>query len=232
MVVGQELATVVIPARNEEQFIARCLDSVLAQTYPNLEIVVVDGDSTDRTAEIVTAYARRFPNIRLLHNPHRIVPSSLNLGAADALGTWFVRVDAHATISPNYVASAIEHLRTGRWGAVGGFVEPIGVTPAGRAVARAMCSRFGIGNSVHHFDTKPQPADHVPFPAYPLELIRQLGGWNDDLVTNQDFEFDYPRARPDIPCFTTRHCGSRTTANSRCAASSVNFAVTAGARWM
>jgi glycosyltransferase involved in cell wall biosynthesis len=190
-VVGEELATIVIPARNEEQFIARCLDSVLAQTYPNLEIVVVDGDSVDRTAEIVTAYSQRFPNIRLLHNPHRIVPSSLNIGAANASGTWFVRVDAHATISPNYVATAIEHLRTGRWGAVGGYVEPLGVTSAGRAVARAMCSRFGIGNSVHHFDTTPQPADHVPFPAYPLDLVRQLGGWNDELVTNQDFEFDY-----------------------------------------
>ena len=77
------------------------------------------------------------------------------------------------------------------WGAVGGYVDPIGVTPAGRAIACAMCSRFGIGNSAHHFAGSAKPADHVPFPAYPIDLVKQLGGWNEDLVTNQDFEFDY-----------------------------------------
>jgi cellulose synthase/poly-beta-1,6-N-acetylglucosamine synthase-like glycosyltransferase len=185
------LVTVVIPARNEERFIGACLDSVLAQTYPHLEILVVDGSSTDRTPDVVNEYAERYGSIRLLRNEKRITPSSLNVGAAHASGKWFVRVDAHATVSPNYVEGAIDHLRTGRWGAVGGFVDPIGVTPAGRAIACAMCSRFGIGNSAHHFAGEPKPADHVPFPAYPIALLRELGGWNEELVTNQDFEFDY-----------------------------------------
>jgi len=70
-------------------------------------------------------------------------------------------------------------------------VDAIGVTAAGKAVAAAMRSRFGIGNSVHHYGDQPQPADHVPFPAYPTALIHEVGGWDEKLAVNQDFEFDY-----------------------------------------
>ena len=186
-----ELATVVIPARNEERFIGRCLESVLAQTHQNIEILVVDGDSDDRTRAIVTEIAARDPRVRLLDNPRRIVPSALNVGLAEAKGKWFVRIDAHATIGPTYVERALAHLRSGRCGAVGGRVDPVGETAAGRAIAVAMCSKFGIGNSVHHYGVEPVETDHVPFPAYSSELVRELGGWNEQLVVNQDFEFDW-----------------------------------------
>jgi glycosyltransferase involved in cell wall biosynthesis len=186
-----DLVTVVIPARNEERFIRRCLDSVLAQTYPNLEILVVDGDSDDRTREIVAEVGARYPSVHLLSNPQRIVPSSLNVGLAHARGRWFVRIDAHATVVPDYVERAIAHLSTGEWSAVGGRVDPIGDSAAGRAIAVAMCSRFGIGNSVHHYGTDPVATDHVPFPGYPTELLRTLGGWNESLAVNQDFELDW-----------------------------------------
>lgn len=187
----EELITVVVPARNEELHIEACLDSIAAQTARNLQIVVVDGESTDRTAELVRAYAARDPRVELHHNPHRIVPSSLNVGMRVARGRWFVRIDAHATVPPTYVSRAIEHLRTGRWGGVGGRVDAIGLTPAGKAIAVAMSSKFGIGNAIHHYGKEPVPADHVPFPAYPTELVRSLGGWDESLVINQDFEFDY-----------------------------------------
>lgn len=187
----EELITVVIPARNEEAFIESCLDSVASQDARNLQIIVVDGDSTDATAEVVRRYAERDPRVELLHNPHRIVPSSLNVALRATRGTWFVRVDAHATVPPDYVSRAVAHLRTGTWGGVGGRVEAIGLTPAGKAIAAAMGSRFGIGNSIHHYGKEPVPADHVPFPAYPADLVREVGGWDEDLVINQDFEFDY-----------------------------------------
>jgi succinoglycan biosynthesis protein ExoA len=186
-----ELITVVVPARNEEAFIESCLDSVAGQDARNLQIIVVDGDSTDGTAEVVRRYAERDPRVELLHNPHRIVPSSLNMALRATRGTWFVRVDAHATVPPDYVSRAVAHLRTGEWGGVGGRVEAIGLTPAGKAIAVAMGSRFGIGNSIHHYGKEPVPADHVPFPAYPTDLVREVGGWDESLVINQDFEFDY-----------------------------------------
>jgi succinoglycan biosynthesis protein ExoA len=186
-----DLVSIVIPARNEEHSIGACLDSVLGQDVPDIEVIVVDGSSTDATARIVTDYARRDQRVRLLRNPDAIVPKSLNIGAADARGRWLVRVDAHARIAPGYVRRAVRHLADGRWGGVGGRKDGVGTTPAGRAIAAAMASRFGVGNSAYHYGTSCRPAEHVPFGAYPTDLVRALGGWNENLAVNQDFEFDY-----------------------------------------
>lgn len=188
---SEDLVTVVVPARNEQDHIEACLDSVLGQTYRNLEVLVVDGASTDRTPEIVRDYAARDPRVHLLHNPRGIIPVSLNIAVAETRGRWLVRVDSHAAVPPDYVGRAVDHLRTGRWGGVGGRKDGVGRTPAGKAIAAAMASPFGVGNSTYHYGTEPQPVEHIPFGAYPVDLVRELGGWNEDLRVNQDFEFDW-----------------------------------------
>jgi cellulose synthase/poly-beta-1,6-N-acetylglucosamine synthase-like glycosyltransferase len=190
-----DLVTVLIPARNEEEFIAACLDAVLVQTYSNIEVIVIDGASTDGTAAVIGAYTRLHRQVRMLSNPRAKIPVSLNLGVAAATGRFIVRVDAHATVNTEYVERAVRHLRTGQWAGVGGRVDAVGVTATGRAVSAVMSSRFGIGNSVHHYGTKPTAADHVPFPGYPTALVRDLGGWAEELDVNQDFEFDYRLGR-------------------------------------
>ncbi|HEY3210595.1 MAG TPA: glycosyltransferase family 2 protein [Actinomycetota bacterium] len=186
-----DLVTVVIPARNEESFIRPCLDSVLAQDHSNLQVLVVDGASADRTAQIGREYMERDPRVLLLHNPDSVIPRSLNLALDAARGRWLIRVDAHASIPPGYVRMAVAHLRTGRWGGVGGRKDGVGVTPAGRAIAAAMGSRFGVGNSTYHYGTHTQLVDHIPFGAYPTALVRELGGWDEQCAVNQDFEFDF-----------------------------------------
>lgn len=188
---GDDLVTVVVPARDEESAIGPCLDSILAQDHTALEVIVVDGDSTDRTAEIVHEYAERDPRVVLLSNPDRIIPRSLNLAVERATARWLVRVDAHAEVPPDYVRTALGHLRTGRWGGVGGRKDGVGGGPAGDAVAAAMASRFGVGGSTYHHGTTVRTVEHVPFGAYPLDVIRELGGWDESLRVNQDFEFDY-----------------------------------------
>jgi succinoglycan biosynthesis protein ExoA len=188
---AEELVTVVVPARNEELFIGACLDSVLAQDHRQLQVIVVDGASSDRTAEIVKGFAERDGRVELLINPEQIIPVSLNLALGAARGRWLVRVDAHATIPSHYVSTAVAHLTSGRWAAVGGRKDGIGVTPAGRAIAAVMASPFGVGNSTYHYGTRPQTVEHVPFGAYSVEVARRLGGWNPNLRVNQDFEFDY-----------------------------------------
>lgn len=180
----------VIPARNEERFIGQCLDSVLAQDHSSLQVLVVDGDSTDGTTQIVREYCERDPRVELLSNPDAIIPMSLNLALEVARGQWLVRVDAHASIPPGYVRDALAHLATGQWGGVGGRKDGVGATPAGRAIAVAMGSRFGVGNSTYHYGTRPQVVEHIPFGAYPTALARELGGWDERCVVNQDFEFD------------------------------------------
>lgn len=188
---GRRLVSVVVPARNEQDAIGPCLDSILAQTYEDLEVLVVDGASTDRTAAVVEERAQHDPRVRLVDNPDAIIPAGLNRALAAARGTWLVRVDAHATIPPGYVQRCVGHLATGRWGGVGGRKDGVGYTPAGRGIAAAMASPFGVGNSTYHHGTEVQTVDHIPFGAYPVALARELGGWDERLRVNQDFEFDY-----------------------------------------
>jgi succinoglycan biosynthesis protein ExoA len=188
---GTELVTVVIPARNEEAHIRVCLNSVLAQNWPAMEVLVVDGDSDDRTRTVVEEIARSDDRVRLVPNPARIIPVAMNLGLAQASGRWLVRVDAHAELHPGYVRRAVELLETGEYGGVGGRKDGVASTPTGLAIAAAMSSRFGVGGSTYHFGTVPADAEHVPFGSYPVDLLRSVGGWDERLVVNQDFELDY-----------------------------------------
>jgi succinoglycan biosynthesis protein ExoA len=191
-----DLVTVLVPAKDEERFIGSCLDSILSQDEGNLQVLVVDGNSSDGTREIVGQYAARDPRVELLRSPGETISSSLNAGLEAARGSWLIRVDAHSTIPPGYVSGLVEHLRTGRWGGVGGRKEGVEESPTGRAIAAAMSSRFGVGNSVYHHGTKAQAVDHVPFGAYPTSLVRSLGGWNERLSANEDYELDH-RIRRD-----------------------------------
>ncbi len=188
---GADLVTVVVPVRNEGGTLRRCLDSILGQTYRNLQVVVVDGESTDDTVAIVEEYAAVDPRVELVVNPRRIVPSSLNRALDVARGVWWVRNDGHSTLAPDYVERAVDHLRTGRWGGVGGRKDAVADTDQGRAVAAALASPFGVGNSTYHHGTTEQVVDHIPFGTYPVAVVRELDGWDEDMVTNQDYEFDY-----------------------------------------
>lgn len=188
---GDEVVTVVIPALDEEGSIGGCLDSVLAQDHPDIQVVVVDGGSRDRTAQIVREYARRDPRVELVDNPRSTIPRSLNIGLAAARGRWLVRVDGHSTVPSAYVRTLVTHLRTGRWEGVGGRKDGVGSTRAGKAIAAALASPFGVGGSRYHYADRMQPVDHVPFGAYPTSLLRELGGWDERLEANEDFELDY-----------------------------------------
>lgn len=183
--------TVIVPARNERDAIRRCLDSIREQTETRLQIIVVDGCSDDGTDELVKQCAEEDPRVELLVNPQRTVPFALNIALAAARAPLLVRVDAHATVPPDYVARAAELLETGEWGAVGGLKRGIGRTPQGRAVAAAMASRFGVGGSYYHYGDHPREVEHVPFGAYPAQVAREVGGWGEEFTVNQDFEFDH-----------------------------------------
>ena len=154
-----------MPARNAEQAIGAALDSVLTQTYHHLQFVVIDGGSTDRTRPIIEKRQAQDPRLEILTNALPSIPVSLNLGLAAARGRWLVRVDAHSTVPPTYVADRVERLREGTWAGVGGVKPGVGVTPAGRAIAAAMSSRFGVGNSKYHYATTEVEVDHLPFGA-------------------------------------------------------------------
>ena len=189
--IDPDLVSVVIPARNEAPHIGATLDAVCSQTEENLQIIVVDNASTDDTAAIVKARAAQDDRIELLSNPAVSIPKSLNVALRAARGRWFVRVDAHSTVPRDYVAKATRRLEEGSWGGVGGRKDAVGVTPQGKAIAAVMSSPFGVGNSIYHYGTQEQTIDHVPFGSYDTAVLRSVGGWDEDLVANEDYELDY-----------------------------------------
>ncbi|MGY2078783.1 glycosyltransferase family 2 protein [Modestobacter sp. SYSU DS0657] len=191
--------SVIIPARDEVSTIGSCLDSVLTQDGVSLEVVVVDNGSTDGTTEELRARAATDRRVVVLHNPEPSIPASLNLALSRARGKWLVRVDAHSTIPPGYVAHAVRRLEEGRWVGVGGRKTAVGRTPAGKAIAAVLNSPLAVGGSTYHYGTTQQVTDHIPFGAYATATVRELGGWDTDVPNNEDFEFDQRlRGRGDL----------------------------------
>ena len=106
------MLSVICPIYNEEKYIAKCIDSILAQDYPkdDLEVIFVDGMSKDRTREIVAEYIGKYPFIRLIDNPDRIVPPAMNIGIKASVGDIIVRLDAHAVFPQNYFSELVKNL--------------------------------------------------------------------------------------------------------------------------
>jgi succinoglycan biosynthesis protein ExoA len=185
--------SVVLPVRNEARFIRRCLDSVFAQDYPRdrIEVIVADGMSSDRTRELAAAFRGRRTAMRVIDNPGRIVPTGLNGAIGCARGDVIVRVDGHCEIAPDYVRRCVEHLQSGV-DAVGGPIETIGETTVARAIALGMSSRFGVGNSAFRTSIgRTMVVDTVAFPAYPRHVLERVGPFDEELVRNQDDEYNY-----------------------------------------
>ena len=96
----EPLISLIVPCRNEKNFIRPCLDSILANelTGSRLEVFVVDGASDDGTRDIVQDYVNRHPNIRLIDNPARVTPLAMNLGIRQSRGEIIARLNGSRTV--------------------------------------------------------------------------------------------------------------------------------------
>lgn len=188
--------SIVLPCRNEAKYIARCLDTLLATTYPHdrLELLVMDGKSEDATRAIVQTYAAKHPWIRLLDNPRKIVPAALNIGIQAATGDVVVRVDAHALYPPEYLPRLVDALQSSGAANVGGpvVVLPASRSATGRAIAVALAHPFGVGNSWFRIGSaQPRWVDTVAYGCWHRELFAKVGLFDEELVRDQDEEFNY-----------------------------------------
>ena len=185
--------TVIIPVRNEAAFIERSLGAVLSQEYPadRLEVLVIDGASDDGTRPIVQRMLDGYPSARLLDNPARIVPSALNIGLAEARGELIVRIDGHTIVAPDYVARCAQVQAETEADCVGGLMCAVGKTPTGEAIALATAHPFGVGDSGFHYATEAQNADTVYMGAWTRHVFQDIGLFDEELVRNQDDEFNY-----------------------------------------
>ena len=185
--------SIVIPAYNEERFIEDCLNSVYQQDYPKelLEVIVVDGNSHDRTAEIIR---EKFPQVKLLHNPRKIVPVSMNIGIKAAQGVYIIRLDVHCVYPNDYFSRLVQFMEAHpEADNVGGVCKtlPANETARAEAIAIALSSKFGMGNSEFRVGVKEiKEVDTVPFGCYRREVFDKIGGYDEELTRNQDNELN------------------------------------------
>jgi succinoglycan biosynthesis protein ExoA len=190
---------VVIPCYNEERFIGKALENLVQQyDKERYEIIVVDGQSLDRTREVIAEFVRMHPelSVSVLDNPARTIPHALNLGIEQARGEIIVRMDAHAMPSPGYIRRCVQLLRGGEAAVVG---MPCRVCPGSdtlmaRAIARAVSHPFGIGDAKYRLGggkALQEAVDTVAFASFNKRLWRNLGGFNEELLTNEDYDFNY-----------------------------------------
>jgi glycosyltransferase involved in cell wall biosynthesis len=186
--------SLVLPIRNEATHIEGCLQSVLAQDYPNecLEIIIADGMSSDGTREIVQRAISERKNIHLINNKQGIVPTGLNAALRKAKGEIIIRVDGHCEIAPNFVTRCVKYLQQKEADGVGGPIETIGETFWANTIATAMSSPFGVGGAAFRtVKDKEMFVDTIAFPAYKRSIIEHAGLFDEELVRNQDDEYNY-----------------------------------------
>lgn len=187
--------SVIIPCRNEEKFIAKCLDSVIANDYPKnrLEILVVDGISEDGTRKIIQEYMQQHSFIRLMDNPRKITPVAFNIGIKNSEGAIISIHSAHAIYNEDYISKCIQYMNEYDADAVGGtmITIPREDTVVGRAIVHVLSCRFGTGNSVFRIgSTEPKWVDTVFGGCYKKEILEKIGLFNENLARSQDMDLN------------------------------------------
>lgn len=189
------MISVICPIYNEEKYIGKCIESIMEQDYPkdDMEVLFVDGMSTDRTREIIVSYLPSCPYLYVLDNPLRIVPYAMNIGIKAVKGDIIIRLDAHAFYPKNYFSELVYQLEKLKADNVGAVCRtlPANDTPKCCAIAAALSSSFGMGNSYFRIGAnKIMQVDTVPFGCYRKDVFDRIGLYDTDLVRNQDDELN------------------------------------------
>jgi succinoglycan biosynthesis protein ExoA len=188
--------SVIIPCRNEQATIAKVLKAILLQGYPldRLEIIIAEGLSTDGTRDEIEKFRNTHPRsqVILVENQKQTIPAALNKAIQASKGDLIIRLDGHAIPGENYINRSVEDLEAQKGENVGGIwiIKPGRSTLIARSIAFAASNRFGVGDASYRLAAKEGPVDTIPFGAFRKELWKKIGGFNESLLTNEDYEFN------------------------------------------
>jgi succinoglycan biosynthesis protein ExoA len=186
------VVSVVIPAVNEASTIERAISPFLVdRAVADVEVIVADGRSTDRTRDVVLEIASRDARVRLVDNPVGATPDGLNAAISASRGDIIVRMDGHAEPATDYLISCLAALHATEAWNVGGLMMKTGETRASRAVSAASTSPFGIGGGRrYHLMTTPADLPHVWLGCWPRWVFERIGLFDPEMIRNQDEELD------------------------------------------
>ena len=186
--------SVVIPCLNEVRYIEGCVGSLLSNGFSpdRMEILVVDGGSTDGTISVLERLSLQFPQVKVLNNPLRITPRSLNMGVMAAQGEFTLISSAHAAFSSGYIQTLMDIMneKPDALG-VGGMMhtEVKNSTPVSESIRTVLMHPIGVGNAKFRTGVKALVAvDTVPFGLYRSSLLKATGGYDERLIRNHDME--------------------------------------------
>ena len=188
--------SVIIPCRNEQATIKRVLEALTQQSYPLklTEVIVVDGLSDDGTREQVAEFIQQRPElaVRLIDNPRLSIPAAVNTGIASASGEIIIRLDGHSFPSKNYIELSVQDLEAGKGANVGGIwkIKPGGKGWIPKSIACAASNPLGVGDARYRIGSVAGEVDTVPFGAFYKETAERIGGFDETLLTNEDYEFN------------------------------------------
>ncbi len=187
--------TIIVPCRNEENFISNCLISLLSNNYNHekLEILVIDGNSTDRTLNLVKEIEENYSKVSIITNPRKIFPAAVNIGIQHAKGDYIFIAGAHAGYPENYIADCISYSIKYEADNIGGVIVTIPVEDnlAGRLITKVLSSPFGVGNSKFRTGSSEiTKTDTVFGGCYKREVFSKWGLFNENLVSTSDYEFN------------------------------------------
>jgi glycosyltransferase involved in cell wall biosynthesis len=186
--------SIIIPCRNEEKFIEKCLNSVFAFEKLNEihhEIIVVDGMSNDNTRNILSEIQKK-RQIVVLDNPNKIQATALNIGIKYSTGEYILRLDAHSIYPKDYLSKLIETSQIVKADNIGGLflTMPGNDTYQAHLVQALTTHPFGVGNSGFRLGYKADYADTVPYGFFKKEVFERYGLFDERLVRCQDYEFN------------------------------------------
>lgn len=187
--------TIIIPTRNEERYIDKCLNSVLKFERLNEywhEILVIDGLSNDKTKEIIKSFCVNNANIKLIDNPSIIQASALNIGIRLSQGDYIMRLDAHCVYPSEYFQKLIDTAVSTGADNVGGIIitHPGGIKYGAQLVQALTTHKFGVGNSGFRTGASEGLADTVPFGFFERDIFNKIGLFDEKLIRCQDYEFN------------------------------------------
>lgn len=185
--------SVVMPLRNEEEYVSGCIESLINQTFPKnlLEILIIDGNSSDKTCEIVESYIDKYPYIKLFNNKYKTVPYAMNIGIQNSLGEYIIRLDAHNEYADDYIIKCVEYLDKTGADNVGGPMVAEGKSAMQKIIAASYYSLFALGGGKFHDEKYEGYVDTVYLGAFKKSTLISIEMFDERFVRNQDDELNY-----------------------------------------